>query len=205
VLAPLVLMARPLGLAPVQREDLAAAADLLDSLAVRCRPTSDTFVNPAKSLAVSLANTIPVAWGSTGLTGVAAYRLATQLAGNAGLPALSGTMPTAARLFGGVFDDAGAADGEDIFRDRIEEDEPRRPRLLLLREAEENPDIRAELAALMRALTDRGATYSELTAEVGGPVTGLASLIGLLDFVTVYTGLLLGVDPSGARIGQGAL
>ncbi|MEN3361046.1 MAG: Bacterial phospho-glucose isomerase C-terminal domain, partial [Mycobacteriales bacterium] len=44
---------------------------------------------------------------------------------------------------------------------------------------------------------------SEITAEEGGPATRLASLIGLIDFVTVYVGLALGVDPSGQRIGQG--
>ena len=42
----------------------------------RCRPASETFVNPAKTLAVDLAGSLPVVWGATALTGVAAYRLA---------------------------------------------------------------------------------------------------------------------------------
>jgi glucose/mannose-6-phosphate isomerase len=205
VLAPLVLMAGRLGLAQVSIDDLTTAADLLNEISMRCRPSSDTFVNPAKSLALALAPTLPVIWGTTPLTGVAAYRMATQFAGNAGLPALCGTLPAAARLYGGVLDNPESTGVEDLFRDRVEdEDSPRRPRLVLLRDTEEDPDVRAELEGISAILTDGGVPLTELTPDEGGPITRLASLIGLIDFVTVYAGLVLGADPAAARLGQGA-
>ncbi|MEN3358869.1 MAG: glucose/mannose-6-phosphate isomerase, partial [Mycobacteriales bacterium] len=198
---PLLRMAGRLGLAPVRDDDLAAAADVLDSISARCRPSSDTFVNPAKTLALAIGTALPVVWGTTPLAGVAAYRLAGQLAGNAAVPAVWGTLPVAARLFGGLFDGGDAVDAEDLFRDRVEEDEPRRPRLVLLRDVAEDPDAHGQLEDTTAALAQRGVPISEITAEEGGPATRLASLIGLIDFVTVYVGLALGVDPSGQRIG----
>ena len=202
LLTPLLRMAGRLRLAPVRDDDMVAAGDLLDSISARCRPNSDTFVNPAKTLALAIGTTLPMAWGTTPLTGVAAYRLASQLAGNATLPAVWGTLPAAARLFGGLFNGSAAPDEGDLFRDRVEEAEPRRLRLVLLRDTEEEPDVRGQLEVTTGLLADRAVPISALTAEEGGPVTRLASLIGLLDFVTVYVGLALGIDPSGERIGQ---
>jgi glucose/mannose-6-phosphate isomerase len=205
VLAPLVRMAGRIGVAAVSADDLSAAADLLNEISMRCRPSSDTFVNPAKSLALTLAPTLPVLWGTTPLTGVAAYRAATQFAGNAGMPALSGTLPAAARLYGGVLDNPESAGMEDLFRDRVEqEDEPRRPRLVVLHDTEESPDVRAELDTITGTLSERAAPLTELAPDEGGPITRLASLIGLIDFVSVYAGLVLGVDPAAGRLGQGA-
>jgi glucose/mannose-6-phosphate isomerase len=203
LLTPLLRMAGRLGLAPVEDEDLVAAGDTLDAISARCRPSSDTFVNPAKTLALAVGAALPVAWGTSPLAGVAAYRLAGQLAGNATMPAMWGTLPGAARVFGGVFDGTDAVDADDIFRDRVDDSEPRRPRLVLLRDVEEEPDVRTHLDMITGALAGRGVPITEVTAEVGGPVTRLASLLGLLDFVTVYVGLALGVDPSAQRISQG--
>jgi glucose/mannose-6-phosphate isomerase len=204
LLTPLLWMAGRLGVAPVEDDDLVAAGDTLDAISARCRPTSETFVNPAKTLALAVGAALPVAWGTSPLTGVAAYRLAGQLAANATVPAMWGALPAAARIFGGVFDGSDAVVDDDIFRDRVEETEPRRPRLVLLRDAEEEPDVRTHLEMITPALTARGVPITEVTAEVGGPVTRLASLIGLVDFVAAYVGLALGVDPSAQRTGQSA-
>jgi glucose/mannose-6-phosphate isomerase len=203
VAGPLLRMAGQLRLAPVHDDDLAAAGDVLDSISARCRPSSDTFVNPAKTLALVIGTSLPVVWGTTPLAGVAAYRMASQLAGNATLPAVWGVLPAVARIFGGLFDGAEAVAADDLFRDRIEENEPRRPRLVLLRDVDEDPEAHSQLEDTTAALTQRGVPISEVAAEEGGPVVRLASLIGLLDFVAAYVGLALGVDPSGQRTGQG--
>lgn len=202
LLTPLVIAAGRLGLVPLRHEDVVAAGETLDALSARCRPTSDTFVNPAKSLALELAPSLPVIWAASPLAGAAAYRMVGQLAGNATLAATAGVLPVASRMLGGVFDGSDAVDTDDLFRDRVDESEPRRPRLVLLRDVEEEPDVRAGLETATAALNQRGVPVTEVSAEEGGPFTRLASLIGLLDFVTVYVGLVLGVDPSAPRTGQ---
>jgi glucose/mannose-6-phosphate isomerase len=204
LLTPLLLAAGGIGLAQVDADDLAAAADLLDGISTNCRPTSETYLNPAKSLALEIGAALPVVWGTSPLAGAVAYRLAGQLAGNASLPALWGTLPVAAHVLGGVFDGRDAVDVEDIFRDRVEDEEPRRPRLVLLRDTEEEPAMQAHVEALRGVLDARGIPVTEITAEGTSPVSRLASLVGLVDFVTVYIGLAVGVDPSAPRTGQWA-
>jgi glucose/mannose-6-phosphate isomerase len=203
LLAPTLYALGRSGVASIPDGDLPAAADVLDAIAQRCSPTNETFGNPAKTLALELGGSLPVVWGTSPLASVAAYQAVGQLAGNATLPAVWGVLPTAAHQVGGLFDAQDAtASTEDLFRDRVEEAEPRRPRLVLLRDLDESGDVRLQAELLSEGLNRRGVPVTELMAEEGGPVTRMASLIGLLDFATVYTGLALGVDPSGVRTGQ---
>ncbi len=203
LLAPTLFALGRSGVAAIPDGDLPVAADVLDAIAQRCGPSNETFGNPAKTLALELGGALPVVWGTSPLASVAAYQMVSQLAGNATLPAMWGVLPVAAHQVGGVFDAPDAASTDDLFRDRVEEDaEPRRPRLVLLRDLDESADVRLQADLLSESLARRGIPVTELVAEEGGPVTRLASLIGLLDFATVYTGLALGVDPSGVRTGQ---
>ena len=199
LLIPLLLAAAQLGIAEVERSDLAAAADHLDGTAERCRPTHETFVNPAKSLALDVGASMPVFWGTSPLTGAVAHRAAAQLTRLAAHPALWGLVPAAVDLLGGVFD-GGAAQDTDIFRDRIDDVVPRRPRLVLLRDVSEASDVQAIVEGVIGQLSDQGVPVTELVTDDAGPVTRLASLVGLLDLTAAYAGLALGVDPSGPRV-----
>src|SRR5436305_4881590 len=62
---PVLLAAQAAGVLTVDKDDVNAAADVLDGASQRCRPTSETFVNPAKSLAVDLSHALPMVWGSS--------------------------------------------------------------------------------------------------------------------------------------------
>src|SRR5690606_18916553 len=55
---PVLLAARALGLVRINEADLAETAARLDADADRCRPGAESFVNPAKSLAIDLAGSI---------------------------------------------------------------------------------------------------------------------------------------------------
>lgn len=196
---PVVLAARAAGVIDVDDADVERAADVLDEISSQCRPTSESFVNPAKSLAVDLSESVPMIWGSSQLAGVAAYRFTCQLAENAKYPAVSGVLPEAGHNQIVTFDGplaAGEDDG-DFFRDRI--DEPvgsRRLRLVMLRDSDEQPRVAARREAAMQLAADRGVAADEIVAETGGPLTRLASLVGHVDFASVYLALLLGIDPT---------
>ncbi|HEY6275618.1 MAG TPA: SIS domain-containing protein, partial [Streptosporangiaceae bacterium] len=92
---PLVVMAARLGLIEAAPGDYEAAAAELERISHLCRPDSESFVNPAKTLALELAGTLPMIWGTSPLAGVAAYRFACQLNENAKYPAVPGTLPEA--------------------------------------------------------------------------------------------------------------
>ena len=78
----------------MHREELIVGIRL-EEIAAACRPDSESFVNPGKSLALALGDRLPMTWGTTDIAGVAAYRMLCQLAENAKLPGIAGVLPEA--------------------------------------------------------------------------------------------------------------
>ncbi|SCG41042.1 phospho-glucose isomerase C-terminal SIS domain-containing protein [Micromonospora inositola] len=206
---PVLLAARTLGLVKVNEADLAETAARLDADADRCRPTAESFVNPAKSLALGLAGSIPIVWGSSPLATVAARRFGDTLSANARYPVVTGALGEAGRgrvgLLDGVF--GGLVEGErDIFADRDETDDPdaTRLRLVLLRDgglnAEDDTDeplaVEERRADAVQTLAERrGVRCDVVTAEGGSALERLASLMAVPDFASVYLALAHGLDP----------
>jgi glucose/mannose-6-phosphate isomerase len=210
LVVPVLLAGRTLGLVKVNEADLAEAATRLDADAERCRPGLESFVNPGKSLALDIAQSIPVVWGSSPLATVAARRFGDTLAANARYPAVAGGLGEAGRGRVGLIDGmyGGLAEGDrDIFADPSDDDsEVIRLRIVLLRDGglaaddevaggepiaveEKRADAIQELAAR------RGVRVSVVTAEGGSPLERLASLIAVPDFASIYLGFAHGFDP----------
>lgn len=178
---PLLVLGDGLGVCRVARDDLDATADLLDVLTERYKAAKESFLNPAKSLALAFAEPLAVVWGTSGLAGVAAYRTACQFNENAKRPATWGVLPEANHNQVVPFDDPAAAD---------------RVRLLFLRDSDEHPSIARRVAVSQDLARERGIGFDEVVAEGGSPVARLASLVAAVDFTTTYLAVLLGVDPS---------
>lgn len=104
MLTPVLLGADRLGLLDAPEDVLGQVADRLDLKAEELRPSSDAFVNPAKVLAVQLAETVPVVLGDGPLGGVAAARASSMLARTARIPATFGELPDAASGIVACFD-----------------------------------------------------------------------------------------------------
>jgi len=200
---PLLVAADVLGLAAVPTGILAAVADQLDGVAERCRPSLESFVNPAKSLALELAGSTPMIWGSSDLAEVAAYRFACQLNENAKMPAVFGALPEANHNQVVAFDGPYGAgvrrlDVDDLFADRVEQTERTvgALRLVLLADTEEHPQVTRRREISVQVAADRGVPVSELHAEGRHPAERLASLVSIGDYASVYLALVLGVDPT---------
>lgn len=195
---PLLLLAHALGLADVPRAALELAADTLDEVSVECGPASPLDDNRAKLLGVSLADSLPMVWGTSPLGALAANRLACQLNENAKLPVVVGALPEANHnqvvALDGPF--AGTTD-EDIFRDPLEDGAgPSRLRLVLLRDADEHPQDERRADASVILAQERQVPVDVLRAREGHPVVRLASLVGVADWASVYAAVALGIDPS---------
>ncbi|MFX0594249.1 SIS domain-containing protein [Melissospora conviva] len=207
---PVLLAARALGLVKVNEADLAETATRLDADAERCRPDAESFVNPAKSLALGIAGSIPVVWGSSPLATVAARRFADTLAANARYPVIAGALGEAGRgrvgLLDGVFGGLAEA-GRDIFADPDENETPdgqSRLRLVILRDGGLNPEedadeplvVEERRADAVQTLAERrGVRCDVVTAEGGSALERLASLVAVPDFASIYLGLAHGLDP----------
>ena len=196
MLAPVLLAADALGLADVSRSELDRVADLLDERAVENGPAAPLADNAAKLLGATLSDSAPVVWGSGVMGAVASYRLAAQLAQNAKLTVSHGVLPEVVHAQAAALDGATPDDG-DIFRDPFEDGAaPARTRLVLVRDAVEHPQD-ATSADLLRAAAERRDVPVDVVRSVEGhPVLRLASLLGVLDWASVYAAVAVGVDPS---------
>jgi glucose/mannose-6-phosphate isomerase len=205
---PVLLAARSLGLVKVNEADLAETAARLDADAERCRAGAESFVNPAKSLALGLAGSIPIVWGSSPLATVAARRFADTLAANARYPVMAGALGEAGRGRVGLLDGpfGGLAESSrDIFADPDELEEfSTRLRLVVLRDGGLNPEDEADepvaveerRADAVQTLAERrGVRCDVVTAEGGSALERLASLVAVPDFASIYLALAHGLDP----------
>jgi glucose/mannose-6-phosphate isomerase len=112
---PLLVAAARLGVARIDDTAYEAAAVAMEDVSFQCRPSSESFVNPAKSLALDLVGRLPVIWGGSLVAAAAARRFASQLAANAKYPALVGLLPEAGHDQVATFDGPYAPTPEPAF------------------------------------------------------------------------------------------
>lgn len=187
---PLVVAAAGLGLVEADGEVFEGVAKRLEDLANRCRPTSESFINPGKSLAMEIAETVPMIWGSSPLAAVAAQRLARRINVNGRYPAMWGELPEAGH------DQVAALDGPLAQRDIFADEGGRSLRLFVLRDVEEHPRVVRHREASVRLAQDRGVPVTQIVAEGTHPLERLATLITLGDFASTYLALGYGIDPA---------
>jgi glucose/mannose-6-phosphate isomerase len=194
---PLLMVANALGIAHIDEKEFEVAADLMDQLSVANGPSVPLGANPAKALALSCAESLPMVWGTGMIGATAAARFMAQLAENAKIPAAHGELPEVGHnqivTFDGVL--AGAAPERDIFRDD-EDLIDRRTHLFILRDSNEHPAVEKRIGIVSQIASDRNVPVTLIQAKDGHPISRLASLIVPTDWASVYAGLALGIDPS---------
>ncbi len=130
---PLLALLDRVGLLEAPPETLEKVADRLDRTAERCGPAVATYGNLAKTLAAELADSLPLIWTEGSAAGPVGRRFAAVLAELAGLPALAAELPEALPAHGVLLagDYAAGADPDDFFRDRVDEPQALRARVVL--------------------------------------------------------------------------
>ena len=205
LLTPLLLLAAELRLLPDGVADPEAIAASLDEVAEECGPARESFINPAKTLALELLDALPVIAAEGPLAGTAATRVADQLATLAGLPVTGFRLPdqrvAACSVLRGPL---APNETDDFFRDRSG-DEGRRLRLLTIRdtdagehdgEGEREPRSAGEaMHEVLRTAAVHNVPVSAL-AEHGDPtrftrLPRLARQLAVADFSAVYLALAL--------------
>jgi glucose/mannose-6-phosphate isomerase len=219
---PLLVIAERLGVTRIEPDVYELAACRLEDVSHQCRPASESFVNPGKSLALDLAGALPVVWGTTELGAVAARRFVGQLAENAKYPAIAGVLPDAAydqlAAFDGPFAPAARPpaperaheapadppDLEDLAWD-LDYDETEAQaigftplRLVLIADPGEDQRVSAQRAAITELAAQRGIGLSELAMDGEHPLVRLAGVLQLADYASVYLGIATGIDPGQA-------
>lgn len=210
LLIPVLAAAERLGLVRVGSDAFEATARRLTTVAEECRPASEAFVNPAKSLALQLAGAVPVILGDGALAGAAAGRAAAMIARTARVPATHGVLPDAAAQIVATFDGPFGADigapargdharaRDDIFADPFLDGPPATSLALLLLRAQTGEGDRLAEAVLASA-QDAGIRVEQVNAVGDSPLERWASLVGVVDFAATYLALGLGQDPAVSR------
>lgn len=193
---PLIAIAERAGVLKVGEGVYEATAAALEQIAFQCRPTSESFVNPGKSLALDLFGSLPMIWGTSPLSGVAAKRFAAQLNENAKYPGVAGELPEASH------NQVVAFDGPFAPGTRLDADSGYPLRLILLSDPAAHPQVARRQAASAELATARGIRVSELAMEGEHPLLRFASVVQLIDYATVYLGIASGVDPTPIEIIQ---
>ena len=151
--------------------DADQVADALDQVAIECSPHRDLAVNPAKMIAIALADATPLVWGGSVLAARAARRVAESIRRASGRTALAGDaehlLPVleAARQRD-VFDDPFADPAGDL-----------RPRLLVLDDGAADPVVREQRGRLLAAAAARGVRVETVTTDAASEVARYASLL----------------------------
>jgi glucose/mannose-6-phosphate isomerase len=216
VAVPLLVIAERIGVARIGSDVYELAASRLEEVSHQCRPASESFVNPGKSLALDLVGELPMVWGTSALSGVAARRFAGQLQENAKYPAIYGMLPEAAHSQVAAFDGPFAprssrlsaqepGSGPDDLSDLpgwdldYEEDEAASGftalRLILIADPDEDPRVASQRAAVTELAGQRGVGISELAMDGEHPLVRLAGVIQLADYASVYLAIASGIDP----------
>jgi glucose/mannose-6-phosphate isomerase len=223
---PLLVIAERLGVARIGPEVYEQTATRLEEVSHQCRPASESFVNPGKSLALDLVGTLPVVWGTSVLSGVAARRFAAQLSDNAKYPAIAGLLPEAAysqiAAFDGPFAPAvhpgPAVTAESLPPQETAEDvtglpdlsdwdlgyeDTRGPgsgftplRLVLIVDPDQDPRVAAQQRAVTELAGQRGIGLSELAMDGEHQLVRLSGVVQLADYASVYLAIASGIDPS---------
>ena len=154
------------------RVDSDGVATALDEVALTCSPHRDLAVNPAKMLAIALADTTPVVWGGSVLAARAARRIAESVRRASGRSALAGD---AEHLLPVIE----AAAPRDVFDDPFSDEPARelRPMLLVLDDGSQEPVVREDRGRLRAAATERGVRIETLTTDAPTEIARYASLL----------------------------
>ena len=151
--------------------DADQVADALDHVAIACSPHRDLAVNPAKMLAIALADTNPVVWGGSSLAARAARRVAETIRRATGQSAIAGDAEHLLPLIEAarprdVFDDPFAEGGGEV-----------RPMLLVFDDLTDEPVVREDRGRLQAAASSHGVRVETVTAEGDTEIARYASLV----------------------------
>ncbi|HVU90980.1 MAG TPA: SIS domain-containing protein [Jatrophihabitans sp.] len=212
ILTPLLQALDVLGVNPIPSGLLIEVADALDEQAELNKPDSDAFVNPAKALAVEFSEATPLIAGAGALAGVAARAISDALQQFSGVTSVSVSLPDGVGRAGSLLRGTGPAAVDDFFRDRVDDPEVRRPRLLVVGDDGTADDLllgersdaqiqldekaaRRAAGALHQLAADLGLRSSTVQVPNGDPLARFAAAAAFGEFTAAYLAFGLGLDP----------
>jgi len=167
--------------------DPASVADALDRVAEECSPYANVAENPAKDLAMGLAEAQPLVWGGSVLAARASRRVTEAFRAASGRAALSAD---AEELLPILESQVPRDPFADPFEDDVSVD--RRPTLVLLDDGSHDSLVRRDLNRLMAAAEHQDVRVCAVRHHAGGDVERYVTLLQTGMFASVYLAVGLG-------------
>jgi hypothetical protein len=162
-------------------EALAVAATL-DDVAVACSPNNDVATNPAKDLALMLADAMPLVWGGSVLAARAARRVVEAVRLASGRPALAADA-------GHLLPVLVSQRPRDLFADPFDEPTDLRPGLVILDDGGDDPPVVTTRRKLEEAAERHDVRVHVVSHATGSDVARYAALMQSGRYAAAYLGI----------------
>lgn len=159
-------------------------AQALDDVAVACSPYVSQVDNPAKLLAIALADSTPILWGGSVLAARAARRVAESFRRASGRAALAADAEH-------LFPVLSSAKTRDVFADPFADDETSEltPALVILDDGSEEASVREARGRLVVTAQERGVRVETITTAASSDVARYAALLATGRYAAAYLGV----------------
>ncbi|MGH3485721.1 MAG: SIS domain-containing protein [Nocardioidaceae bacterium] len=168
--------------------DAEAVATALDRVAEECSPFHDIVQNPAKELALLLADVNPLLWGGSVLAARAARRVAEAIRRVSGRSSLAADADHLLPVIA-------AASPPDVFADPYESRaSSTQTALVILDDGTQDSVVRVQRGRLMAGAEQHGVRVTTLECDHGPEIARYASLLSQGSYAAAYLGVGLGSD-----------
>ncbi len=171
-----------LGVGPEVSAD--EVARVLDEVAVRCSPHHQIGNNPAKDLAIGLADVLPLVWGGSVLAARAARRVAETMRRTTGRPSLAADA-------GHLIPVLESARTRDVFADPFADSTSgsSRPGLLILDDGTQEASVREARGRLSALAAGHDVRSQTIEATEGSEMARYAALLATGTYAALYLGI----------------
>lgn len=183
---PLVLSLEELGLLSDAKEDLEETVQVLKELRKKLHQDIDIEDNEARNCARAIKGHIPIIWGSSSCSEVAAMRWKAQINENAKSPAYFNVFPELNHN-----EIVGFEVPENLLMNLI---------IIMLKDEGDNPRIKKRMHITKQVIKDRVADIIEVESRGASFLARFYSLAYIGDYASVYLALEYGIDPTPVKI-----
>lgn len=184
--APLALFMEEAGILTGIRPQIEETVHILRQQRAALNPQVNIPENRARWFAERLKGTLPVIWGSTGLTEAAALRWKAQINENAKSPAYYNLFPELNHN-----EIVGFEAPAHLLADTV---------VVMLRHPGDNPRIQKRMMITRRIIQDRVRDIIEVDSQGESFLARLYSLVYLGDYTSVYLALEYGINPTPVQV-----
>jgi len=184
--APLVLVLGKMGILQGVEQEITETTAVLRELRDALNPTVDVPVNLARVIAGKTRETIPVIWGTTGVSEAVAQRWKAQINENAKCPAYYNIFPE--------------LNHNEVVGFEVPEDMINRLVYIILRDKDDNERIKKRIEISKNIIKDKVKNIIEINSSGESYLARLFSLIYIGDYASVYLALEYGINPTPVKM-----